>query len=80
MALSGDVLGEAIAALLIDKDAPADVQAGIKKLWKSIGGEIVSHFRSNAMVTVQAGIPVSTAGSPSAQTGATTGPGTGTIA
>ena len=30
-------------------------------------------------VTVQAGIPVSTAGSPTAQTGATTGPGTGTI-
>lgn len=31
-------------------------------------------------VTVSAGIPVSTAGSPTAQMGATTGPGTGTIA
>jgi hypothetical protein len=80
MALNGDVLGEAIAALLIDKDAPADVQAGIKKLWKSIGGEIVSHFQKNTIVTVETGIPVSTTGSQSAQTGATTGPGTGKIA
>ena len=30
-------------------------------------------------VTVAAGIPVATAGSPTAQTGVTTGPGTGTI-
>ena len=29
---------------------------------------------------VQPGIPVATAGSPASQTGATTGPGTGTIA
>lgn len=32
-----------------------------------------------ATVTVQAGIPVSTSGSPTAQTGVTTGQGTGTI-
>ena len=32
------------------------------------------------IVTVQPGIPVATAGSPTAQTGTTTGPGTGTIA
>lgn len=32
-----------------------------------------------ATVTVNAGIPVTTAGSPTAQTGATTAPGTGTI-
>jgi len=34
---------------------------------------------SSATVTVEPGIPVSTAGSPTAQTGATTSPGSGTI-
>jgi hypothetical protein len=39
----------------------------------------VDTWIKTATVTVQAGIPVSTAGSPTSQTGATTGPGTGTI-
>lgn len=39
----------------------------------------VDAWIKTATVTVQAGIPVSTSGSPTAQTGATTGPGTGTI-
>ncbi len=39
---------------------------------------IVSCIKTGT-VTVASGIPVSTAGSPSAQTGATTGTGTGTI-
>ena len=39
----------------------------------------VDAWIKTATVTVQAGIPVSTSGSPTAQTGATTGQGTGTI-
>jgi hypothetical protein len=78
--LNGTTLGDDIANILTAGDAPADVKAGIKTLWEKISAAIVSHIQANASVTVQAGIPVSTAGSPSAQTGATTGPGTGTIA
>jgi hypothetical protein len=40
---------------------------------------IVEYIIANALVTVAAGIAVSTAGSAAAQTGATTAPGTGTI-
>lgn len=39
----------------------------------------VDAWIKTATVTVQAGIPVSTSGSPTAQTGVTTGRGTGTI-
>lgn len=39
----------------------------------------VDTWIKTATVTVQAGIPVSTAGSPTAQTGVTTGTGNGTI-
>lgn len=39
----------------------------------------VDAWIKTATVTVQPGIPVSTAGSPTAQTGATTGNGIGTI-
>nr|DAP15245.1 MAG TPA: hypothetical protein [Caudoviricetes sp.] len=39
----------------------------------------VDAWIKTATVTVQPGIPVSTSGSPTAQTGATTGQGTGTI-
>ncbi|MDR1756101.1 MAG: hypothetical protein LBR65_03950 [Culturomica sp.] len=47
-----------------------------------IAGKLAAAFDKyikTATVTVAAGIAVSTAGSPSAQTGATTAPGTGTI-
>jgi hypothetical protein len=39
----------------------------------------IEAFVKSGTVTVAAGIAVSTAGSPTAQTGATTAPGTGTI-
>lgn len=39
----------------------------------------VDAWIKTATVTVQSGIPVSTSGSPTAQTGVTTGQGTGTI-
>lgn len=41
--------------------------------------DAIDEYIKGATVTVAAGIPVSTAGSAAAQTGATTSPGTGTI-
>jgi|GEM_PF-1708157 hypothetical protein len=40
---------------------------------------LIDTYIKSATVTVIAGIPVATAGSPTAQTGATTAPGTGTL-
>lgn len=78
MALNGKVLGDKIANIIISSDAPAEQKAAIMKLWEAIGNEIVEHIKG-ATVTVAAGIPVSTTGSQSAQTGATTSTGTATI-
>ena len=41
--------------------------------------KLITDYIKMATVTAAVGIPVATAGSPSAQTGATTGTGTGTI-
>lgn len=49
-----------------------------KDLSSAIADEIDTWIKT-ATITVNAGIPVATAGSPAAQTGATTGPGTATI-
>lgn len=73
MAMSGDVLGKAIADAIVDSGASADGKAQCENFWKKVAAEIVSHIRENAQVL--AGIPVSTTGSQTAQTGATTGPG-----
>lgn len=40
---------------------------------------LIDAYIKTAMVTVAVGIPVATAGTAAAQTGATTGPGTGVI-
>lgn len=80
MAMNGKTLGDAIADLIIAPNAPADMKTKIKKQWEDIGAVIVKHIQDNAQVTVAAGIAVSTAGSATAQTGATTSTGTGTIA
>jgi hypothetical protein len=40
---------------------------------------IITNYIKTATVTVSAGIPVATAGSAAAQTGATTAPGTGSL-
>ena len=79
MAMNGKKLGDDIAELITASDAPSDAKASIKKLWEDIGNVIVNHITQNAMITVAAGIPVATAGGPSAQTGATTATGTATI-
>jgi hypothetical protein len=83
MALSGDVLGKAIADKIVDSNADTDAKAAVLAIWKKIAGEIVDHFVKNTVVTVTVatGIAVSTSGTAAAQTGSTTstGSGTGTI-
>ena len=78
MAMSNASLGKAIANLIIDENAPADMKAKITSQWTNIAGAIIDEIKK-ATITVAAGIPVSTAGSSTAQTGATTSTGTATI-
>lgn len=78
MAMNGKDLGDRIAEILTDSKAPADMKAQIKAIWEKIGSEIVAEVKK-AQITVAAGIPVSTTGSPTAQTGATTSTGSGTV-
>jgi predicted KAP-like P-loop ATPase len=80
MAMNGKTLGDEIAALITDPNAPDEMKNKIKKLWEGIADSIVKHIEANAVVTVAAGIPVATSGSATSQTGATTSTGTGTIA
>lgn len=80
MAMNKTTLGKAIADLIIDANAPADMKAKITAQWTDIAGAIIDHIKDNAQVTVAAGIAVSTTGTAAAQTGATTATGTGTIA
>lgn len=80
MAMNGKALGDEIAALVTDANAPNEMKKKIEKLWEGIAGAIVQHIEENAVVTVAAGIPVVTSGSAMSQTGATTSTGTGTIA
>jgi RNase H-fold protein (predicted Holliday junction resolvase) len=79
MAMDGKALGDEIAALITDANAPDEMKQKIEKLWEEIAGAIVKHIEANAVVTVAAGIPVATSGSATSQTGATTSTGTGTI-
>jgi hypothetical protein len=76
MAMDGDVLGLAIAAVLLGKSTvppTPDMITNIQDFWKSVGGEMVGHIQKNAEVPL--GISVSTTGSPTAQKGATDAPG-----
>jgi hypothetical protein len=73
MALNGTKLGTDIANAIMNSDAPADVKAACTLLWQKIATEITNHITENT--EVPPGITVSTAGSPTAQTGATTAPG-----
>ncbi len=79
MPMNAQVLGLAIANVVVSPDAPAEQKAQIQQMWTNVANEIISHISANATisVTVNAGIPVATAGSATAQTGATTGPGSG---
>lgn len=78
MAMSKDALGKAIADLIIDKNAPADMKTAITKQWKAIAGAIIDEIKKST-ITVAAGINVKTTGSATAQEGTTTSTGTATI-
>ena len=73
MAMNGDTLGVAIADAIMDASASAAGKAQCREFWKKVANEIVSHIQSNA--EVPAGIFVSTTGTSTAQSGATTAPG-----
>ena len=63
-----------------EKSDPEQVKMKFaQELSTAIADEMDAWIKTG-MVTVQPGIPVATVGSPTAQRGTTTGPGTGTIA
>ena len=79
LALKSDIL-EILNTPISEKSSDVEVKNNFAtKLADAIGNRLDTWIKTGT-VTVQPGIPVSTAGSPTAQTGATTGPGTGTIA
>jgi hypothetical protein len=79
MALVKSILKQKIkAALDKQKAAESDPAASADSLAQDLTDAIDAYIKS-ATVTVAPGIPVATAGSSSAQTGATNGPGQGTI-
>ena len=63
-----------------EKSDPEQVKIKFAQELSTAIADEMDMWIKTGMVTVQPGIPVATAGSPTAQTGATTGPGTGTIA
>jgi hypothetical protein len=76
MAMNGDTLGQEWAQLIAGLSSvppDPDQMANLETLYKAMAGILVSHIQENA--EVPAGIAVKTAGSASAQEGATTGVG-----
>jgi len=72
MALNGDVLGQSIANLIIDPQAPQSERTRIENLWKQIAWVVVDHIKNYGQVNV-ASVSGVTPGS------GMSGPGTGTI-
>lgn len=68
-------LKSAISAIQCDPD---NADAALDAFCEALANSIDAYIKT-ATVTVSPGIPVTTAGSPTTQTGATTGPGTGTL-
>lgn len=66
-------LGALIQAEVAKVDPLAAQDPKVLELWTAVANAIILHFVANAQVLP--GIPVATAGGPTAQTGATTGPG-----
>lgn len=66
------------AAFDAESEVEVDPAQARARMAKAIA-EAVDSFVRSGTVTVASGIPVSTAGTAAAQTGATTAPGTGTI-
>jgi hypothetical protein len=73
--LNSDVKAKLVAAT----GQPMMDDTFLQALCQAIAETVINHFVQNVTLMVDAGIPVATAGSPTAQTGATTAPGTGTI-
>lgn len=74
-----DKIKEALDAPISEKSDSNEVKQRIANdLAEAIGNEMEAWIKT-ATITVAAGIPVSTTGSPTAQTGATTSTGTATI-
>lgn len=80
MALSASKTGAKIAKILTDSKATPEMTAKIMRMWTDIMNAIYTDIISDSQITVATGIPVSTTGGPTAQVGATTAPGTATIA
>jgi hypothetical protein len=79
MALSvSELKSKIVSELQSAYGSPEDSEVQ-SKFAEAIAKAVIDHITSSATVTVQSGIPVSTTGGPAAQTGATTGPGTGSI-
>lgn len=82
MALTPNPVADRIAAAA-KAAAPAAgspiTDAQLKAIWRAIMGELYPDIQATAVVTIPPGVPVATAGGPTAQTGATTAPGTGTV-
>lgn len=78
MALNATTLGTAIEAAF--NAINAEDENTQQEIAQAIATEVINHIKSFGVVTVSSGIPVATTGTAAAQTGATTGTGTGTIA
>jgi hypothetical protein len=69
MPMNGNAMGTDIAEAIMDSKATAAARAKVIENWQKIGDVIVKHIQDNA--DVQAGIPVKTTGTATAQTGKT---------
>jgi hypothetical protein len=72
------VVGFGVSPAQAPNNVPG-AQQQIASLANAIAAAVVAHITANAVVTVAAGIPVTTNGSATTQAGATTATGTGTI-
>ncbi len=80
MALNPGALSSSLRAAMLASPAIQAIDGpGLTALCDAIANAVVSHITASAVVTVAPGIPVTTAGTAAAQTGATTAPGSGTI-
>lgn len=53
--MNKDVLGEALANVIIDDKASDEMKARITALWKSLADVIISHIKDNAVISVPTG-------------------------
>lgn len=79
MSIINAVIKAQVSALIKNTSTNSDTSKAEEDFAKGLANIIEAAIKSaTVIVTVAPGIPVATAGSPTAQVGATTGPGTGT--